>query len=93
MGLSPFLEGVSKNELRIVRTQLFPDRWHQFCDQYHLSWHYTQFEREQVKKISTKPGVYCFHVGHTLNCLPPLGLSLYGGISTNSLRTRCLGVL
>ena len=40
--------------------------------------------------ISDAPGVYCFHVGHDYKCLPPLGLSLYGGISTVSLRERCL---
>ena len=90
MALKPFLEEVAINELRIVRTQLFPSRWHDFCDQYSLAWNYTPFVREQVANISEAPGVYCFHIGHNLNCLPPIGLSLYGGITTASLRARCL---
>ena len=90
MALTPFLEEVAETELRIVRTQIFPDRWRLFCDQYNLAWHYTPFEREHVCQLSTAPGVYCFHLGHALDCLPPLGISLYGGITTDSLRTRCL---
>ena len=90
MALNPFLEEVAINELRIVKTQPFPSRWRDFCDQYSLAWNYTPFERKQVAKISEEPGVYCFHIGHNLNCLPPIGLSLYGGITTRSLRARCL---
>ena len=90
MALPPFLEDVAKNEQRIVKIQLLPDRWPIFCDQYDLDWHYTPFERKKVAAISNAPGVYCFHVGHRLHCLPPLGLSLYGGISKVSLRERCL---
>ena len=90
MALTPFLEELSANELRIVRTQIFPDRWRQFCDQYNIIWQHTRFERELVQRISTNPGVYCFYVGHELDCLPPFGLSLYGGITTRSLRERCL---
>lgn len=89
MALTPFLQDVLENELRIVRIQLFPDRWRKFCDKYDLDWQYTPFERKKVGTISNAPGVYCFHVGHSLNCLPPLGLSLYGGISKDSLRSRC----
>ena len=90
MTLTPFLAELSENEQRIVRTQIFPDRWRVFCDQYNIIWQYTPFDREHVQHISTDPGVYCFHVGHALDCLPPLGLSLYGGIATRSLRRRCL---
>ena len=90
MALTPFLEEVAISELRIVKTQLFPSRWHDFCDLYSLAWNYTPFERKQVANISEGPGVYCFYIGHDLNCLPPIGLSLYGGITTASLRTRCL---
>ena len=90
MALTPFLEEVAENELRIVKTQLFPSRWRNFCDLYNLAWNYTPFERVQVANISDVPGVYCFYIGHDLNCLPPIGLSLYGGITTRSLRTRCL---
>ena len=90
MALTPFLEAVSENDLRTVRTQLFPGRWRFFCDQYDLDWQYTPFQRKRVATISNAPGVYCFHVGHGLHCLPPLGLSLYGGITKVSLRRRCL---
>ena len=89
MALTPFLEEVAENELRIVRTQLFPSRWRDFCNLYSLAWNYTPFERDQVANISQRPGVYCFHIGHDFNCLPPFGLSLYGGITTRSLRARC----
>ena len=90
MALTPFLEEVAENELRIVRAHIFPDRWRLFCHQYSLIWNYTPFERDQVQRISNESGVYCFHIGHALDCLPPLGLSLYGGITTDSLRRRCL---
>lgn len=90
MSLNPFLTEVAMDKLRIVRTQLFPNRWRQFCDNYSLAWQYTPFERDLVQLISGDPGVYCFHVGHDLNCLPPFGLSLYGGCTERSLRNRCL---
>ena len=51
---------------------------------------FTPFERQAVSTISDAPGIYCFHVGHARTCLPPLGLSLYGGISEDSLRRRCM---
>ena len=85
-----FLDQLADLELRTVRLALFPDRWRMFCAQYRLSWQHTLFERNEVSKISNTPGVYCFHVGHELACLPPLGLSLYGGISEDSLRRRCM---
>lgn len=87
MALNPFLEGVATNELRIIRTQPFPDRWREFCNKYDLVWHYTPFERRKEQDVSGGPGVYCFHVGHDLECLPVFGVSLYGG-STQSLRNR-----
>lgn len=90
MALTPFLEEVAENELRIVKTQLFPRKWRKFCNLYNLAWNYTPFERGQVANISNGPGVYCFHIGHDLNCLPPIGLSIYGGITSKSLRARCL---
>lgn len=90
MSMDPFLAAHSEDKLRIVRTQLFPDRWRQFCKNYSLDWQYTPFERKRVQLISRNPGVYCFHVGHKLNCLPPFGLSLYGGCTESSLRNRCL---
>ena len=90
MAQPPFLEQLTELDSRTVRIALFPDRWRIFCDQYRPDWHHTPFVPEEVSKISDGPGVYCFHVGHGLACLPPLGLSLYGGISEVSLRRRCM---
>lgn len=90
MSFPPFLTEIAKKKLRIVHTQVFPNRWYEFCNKYSLDWQYTPFERERVRNISRDPGVYCFHIGHDLNCLPPIGLSLYGGCTERSLRTRCL---
>ena len=90
MGFTPFLEQVAKNELRIVKIQLVPERWRPFCDQYDLDWQLTPFIKKRVAAISQGPGVYCFLVGHDCKSLPPFGVSLYGGISAVSLRTRCL---
>ena len=90
MAQSFFLEQFAEHELRTVRIALFPERWRLFCARYRPDWHHTPFEPEEVSRISDRPGVYCFHVGHGLACLPPLGLSLYGGISEVSLRKRCM---
>ena len=90
MSQPPFLDQLGDFQLRTVRIALFPNRWRQFCVQYQPDWQYTPFERDEVSRISDRPGVYCFHVGHGLACLPPLGLSLYGGISEVSLRRRCM---
>ena len=85
-----FLENQADLELRTIRLALYPTRWRLFCAQYSPNWQRTPFERKEVSKISNRPGVYCFHVGHHLACLPHLGVSLYGGISEDSLRTRCM---
>lgn len=90
MSQPPFLDQLADLNLRTVRIALFPDRWRLFCAQYQPNWQYTPFEPDEVSRISDRPGVYCFHVGHDLVCLPPLGLSLYGGISEDSLRRRCM---
>ena len=90
MSQPPFLAQLADLNLRTVRIALFPDRWRLFCAQYQPEWQYTPFEPDEVSRISDRPGVYCFHIGHGLACLPPLGLSLYGGISEDSLRRRCM---
>lgn len=90
MSQPPFQDNLDELERRTVRIALYPDRWRQFCDQYQPEWQFTPFKQDQVASISDSPGVYCFHVGHGLACLPPLGLSLYGGITQNSLRKRCM---
>ena len=90
MAMDPFLEELSKDHLRIVKTQPYPERWRIFCDKYSLAWHSTPFKREHAGNVSDKPGVYCFHIGHDLTCLPTFGVSLYGGITQRSLRERFL---
>lgn len=89
MALPAFIEEIVLDKLRVVQSQPNPDRWSSFCGQYNLTWTYTPFERGQVKKISDNPGLYCFHIGHELSCLPRWGLSLYGGSTDRSLRIRC----
>lgn len=89
MALNPFLASVAGPELRIVKTQVFPERWREFCGNYDLEWAYTPFDVDHVDEVGGSPGVYCFHVGHDFDRLPPFGLSLYGGITKRSLRTRC----
>ncbi len=90
MARDAFLQQLGRDHLRIVRTQPYPDRWRVFCAQHNLSWSFTPFKRELANQISKEPGVYCFHIGHELKCLPSFGLSLYGGSTTRSLRTRFL---
>lgn len=84
-----FLEGLAESELRRVESQANPKRWIDFCDRYELGWTYTPFEESSVNQVSDCAGVYCFHLGHFLNCLPAWGLALYGGMSRTSLRERC----
>lgn len=88
MAHDAFLQHVGLDQLRIVKTQLYPDRWQQFCEKYNLTWNFTPFKRELAHQIPKVPGIYCFHIGHKLNCLPSFGLSLYGGKTDRSLRTR-----
>ena len=90
MAQPPFMEQLAELDSRTVRIALFPNRWRVFCDKYRPHWQFTPFERPAVSRISDAPGIYCFHVGHARTCLPPLGLSLYGGISEDSLRRRCM---
>lgn len=90
MSRNAFLQEVGLDRLRIVKTQPYPDRWRDFCAHYNLTWTFTPFERERADQITNAPGVYCFHIGHDLTCLPTFGLSLYGGITIRSLRTRFL---
>ena len=90
MALDAFMEELGRDGLRIVKTQPFPDRWRAFCDRYRLTWNSTPFVRGQAQDVGDTPGVYCFHIGHNLECLPAFGLSLYGGITVRSLRTRFL---
>lgn len=89
MALPAFLEEVALDKLRVVDAQPNPDRWSSFCGRYHLSWTYTPFKRGHAKNIADRPGLYCFHIGHGLRCLPAWGLSLYGGSTKRSLRARC----
>lgn len=88
MAHDAFLQQVGLDQLRIVKTQPYPDRWQQFCAMYDLTWNFTPFRRELANQVPRVPGVYCFHIGHELNCLPSFGLSLYGGKADYSLRTR-----
>ncbi len=88
MARDAFLQQVGLDRLRIVRTQPYPDRWRDFCSQYNLIWDFTPFELARANQVPTSPGVYCFYIGHDLQCLPAFGLSLYGGITVRSLRTR-----
>ena len=55
MALDAFLEEQANDEFRIVRTQLFPERWRLFCDQYDLIWNYTPFLVAEVANISNGP--------------------------------------
>ncbi len=89
MALPPFLEEVAHEKLRVVQAQPNPARWSRFCAQHNLAWTYTPFLSTEVEGISDNPGLYCFHIGHGLSCLPGWGLSLYGGSTTRSLRVRC----
>ena len=91
MSQHAFLEQLKELDSRTVRIALFPARWRWFCARYQPDWNYTPFETDKVAQISDSPGVYCFHVGHRLTCLPPFGISLYGGITKVSLRRRCMG--
>ena len=88
--MDAFLRDRGMDRLRIVKTQPNPNRWQAFCRRYDLSWKYTPFKRKLVRGISEQPGLYCFHIGHDLSCLPPWGLSLYGGMTEKSLRKRCM---
>ena len=89
MAVKAFLDGVAASELRRVETQANPKRWEEFCRRYQLRWTYTPFERRCVIQVGDCAGVYCFHLGHSLSCLPVWGLALYGGMSNTSLRKRC----
>ncbi|MCY4309191.1 MAG: hypothetical protein OXC57_13105 [Rhodobacteraceae bacterium] len=88
MALDAFLEKLGSEELRIVRLQLNPSRWKKYCDEYKHNWNFTPFEPNRVNQIPEKPGLYCFYIGHDLKCLPRIGLSLYGGITTRTLKIR-----
>jgi len=87
--MDAFLENLSEGQLRVIKTAIYPQRWQEFEDKYDLDWHYTKFEPGSYTKVATSPGVYCFHIGHAHNNIPPMGQSLYGGITTRTLRIRC----
>lgn len=89
MALPPFLEEVAHEKLRVIEAQPNPGRWSGFCARHDLAWTYTPFLCTEVEGISDNPGLYCFHIGHGLSCLPGWGLSLYGGSTKRSLRVRC----
>lgn len=90
MAREAFLNQLGNEQLRIVRTQPYPQRWNEFCRQYQLDWNFTPFEKQLANQVDNVPGIYCFHIGHFLNCLPSFGISLYGGITSRCLRTRFL---
>ena len=89
MAQKAFLEELGESELRRVHSQANPGRWREFCERYTLGWTYTPFDEDHLAEVGDGPGVYCFHLGHRLSCLPAWGLSLYGGKSEGSLRARC----
>ncbi|MDE0472206.1 MAG: hypothetical protein OXH57_09720 [Ekhidna sp.] len=89
MAFDAFLYELGLNNLRVVRIQLNPSRWQKFCDDHKLTWEFIPFESNLVDQIPELPGMYCFYIGHNLQCLPKLGLSLYGGIATKqTLKAR-----
>lgn len=88
MAQDAFLKKLGLAELRNVRLHLNPTRWKKYCDLHKHNWNFTPFEPKRADKIPEKPGLYCFYIGHDLKCLPRIGLSLYGGITTRTLKIR-----
>ncbi len=88
MAQEAFLEKLGSEELRIVRLQLNPSKWKNFCNKYDYNWDFTPFEPNEANTIPEKPGLYCFYIAHHLKCLPKIGLILYGGITTRTLKKR-----